>query len=114
MPVQPNARCPVFPGPHFRPCPLHHQPRWHGLHSHGYRTRPGEKTSHWPKIRALVLRLSDHACVLCGSPATVVDHIRPRAIGGTDDLDNLQALCSPCSDTKTARDGLSRRKDRQR
>jgi 5-methylcytosine-specific restriction protein A len=33
--------------------------------------------------------------------ATEVDHIVPKSQGGTDDDDNLQAICSPCHKTKT-------------
>ena len=35
--------------------------------------------------------------------AEVVDHIVPRRRGGTDDESNLQALCSRCHSTKTAK-----------
>jgi 5-methylcytosine-specific restriction enzyme A len=36
------------------------------------------------------------------TPATIRDHIKPLAEGGTDDDDNIQPLCTPCSDAKTA------------
>ena len=29
-----------------------------------------------------------------------IDHVKPRSLGGLDDLDNLQALCSFCNNTK--------------
>jgi 5-methylcytosine-specific restriction protein A len=32
----------------------------------------------------------------------IVDHIKPKAEGGTDDLENLQAICRPCHVKKTA------------
>jgi len=41
----------------------------------------------------------------CTKPATDVDHILPRAQGGADDWDNLQALCHAHHNAKTARDG---------
>jgi len=46
------------------------------------------------------------ACFIKGrpTPAKHVDHIRPKAKGGVDDPDNLQSLCIPCHDAKTARD----------
>jgi 5-methylcytosine-specific restriction enzyme A len=33
-----------------------------------------------------------------------VDHIIPKARGGTDDRENLQVLCRPCNSTKAAAD----------
>lgn len=35
------------------------------------------------------------------TPATECDHITPKAKGGTDDLDNLQAICRGCHSAKT-------------
>jgi diadenosine tetraphosphate (Ap4A) HIT family hydrolase len=47
-------------------------------------------------------------CELCGVPheerALDVDHIVPRSEGGTDDQDNLQALCWRCNQDKGAGD----------
>lgn len=37
-----------------------------------------------------------------------VDHIVPKAKGGADQLDNLQALCAPCHAHKTATDAGAR------
>ncbi len=37
------------------------------------------------------------------APAACVDHIRPVRCGGTDERDNLQALCWACHSVKTAR-----------
>ncbi len=34
--------------------------------------------------------------------ATIRDHIKPLAEGGSDDDSNVQPLCGPCSDAKTA------------
>ncbi|MET5012162.1 HNH endonuclease signature motif containing protein, partial [Burkholderia pseudomallei] len=36
------------------------------------------------------------------TPAVAVDHIAPKAEGGTDDDDNLQSICKACHDVKTA------------
>jgi 5-methylcytosine-specific restriction protein A len=62
----------------------------------------------WMAIREKVLRLTPH-CVECYksgkvNPATEIDHILPLFKGGADDLDNLQALCDDCHNTKTAND----------
>jgi len=55
-----------------------------------------------------VLKRARFRCELCGVSADVraleVDHIVPRARGGTDDPDNLQALCYSCNATKRDRD----------
>lgn len=34
--------------------------------------------------------------------ATVPDHIKPLALGGTDTDDNIRCLCAPCHDKRTA------------
>ena len=65
---------------------------------------------HWRKkngLRAWVLR-REPFCRTCWArglsvKATVVDHIRPMAQGGSyDEPENLQALCKECHDRKTA------------
>ena len=33
--------------------------------------------------------------------AVAVDHVVPKAQGGTDDLENLQSICQECHDIKT-------------
>lgn len=56
------------------------------------------------KLRAWVLR--DQRCAMCGRTPSEdhvklhVDHKIPRSLGGTDDPDNLQALCSDCNEGK--------------
>ena len=43
--------------------------------------------------------------------ATIADHIVPKAEGGTDDRENYQGLCRPCSTAKTSSEsGRARRK----
>lgn len=65
-------------------------------------------------LRRIVLGVNP-LCVACQakgkvSLATDMDHIKPLHKGGTDDLDNLQGLCSDCHKVKTADDmGLSQR-----
>jgi hypothetical protein len=56
------------------------------------------------RVRAWVLR--DQRCAQCGRTPTEdgvrlhVDHKIPQRWGGTNDLDNLQALCSECNEGK--------------
>lgn len=63
----------------------------------------------WRKLRTVVLARDNHLCQECQRngklmPATEVDHVTPKAKGGTDDIANLQGLCSPCHIEKTARE----------
>src|SRR5215471_3447135 len=59
-------------------------------------------------IRYEVLKRAAFRCELCGVCADLkgleVDHIHPRNRGGTDDLENLQALCYSCNAMKRDRD----------
>lgn len=62
--------------------------------------------SAWDKIRAQALKRDRHLCIPCmaggrPTPATQVDHIKPKAKGGTDDLSNLQSICDECHAEKT-------------
>lgn len=63
--------------------------------------------SKWDKIRARVIARDKHLCQEClrsgrATEAKTVDHIKPKAHGGTDADDNLQSLCWPCHRSKTA------------
>ena len=59
-------------------------------------------------VRYEVLKLAGGRCELCGvSHEEVpldVDHILPRSLGGSNDTDNLQALCRTCNSQKLNRD----------
>ena len=55
----------------------------------------------WRMTRARYLR-ANPTCVMCGDDATDVDHIIARARGGTDEWENLEALCHSCHSRKTA------------
>lgn len=47
-----------------------------------------------------VLALYAFRCAYCGHPATEVDHIVPRATGGSDVPLNLTAACRSCNAIK--------------
>ena len=69
-------------------------------HARGYGTA-------WEKIRSYILKRDKYLCLPCQakgrvSAATSVDHIKPKAKGGTDDPSNLQSLCSSCRKAKDA------------
>lgn len=62
-------------------------------------------------LRYEVLKRAKFHCELCGIAANLkaleVDHITPRNRGGTDDIDNLQALCYSCNAMKRDRDNTN-------
>lgn len=60
-------------------------------------------TTQWRRIRQTVIN-RDGCCQLCGTEDNLsVDHIVPRSLGGTDNLDNLEVLCSSCNSRKGGR-----------
>lgn len=75
---------------------------WEGRgsrHARGY-------GSTWTKLRIRILDRDGHLCQPCQrkgrvTPATEVDHVVPKAKGGTDDEDQLQAICHACHVEKT-------------
>jgi ATP adenylyltransferase len=91
-----------------------------------YETKRGEAIwSHRAKsagyisgtLRFEVLKKASFHCELCGisadQKALEVDHIVPRNHGGTDDPDNLQALCFSCNAMKRDRDSTDFRAVRE-
>jgi diadenosine tetraphosphate (Ap4A) HIT family hydrolase/5-methylcytosine-specific restriction endonuclease McrA len=82
-----------------------------------YEAKRGEQIWHHRKLssgyisgtlRFDVLKKAQFHCELCGISADIraleVDHIVPRNLGGTDDPNNLQALCYSCNSMKRDRD----------
>jgi len=57
----------------------------------------GGSTSQWRRLRAACLSRDGYRCHWCGGVATQADHVKPRAHGGVDELDNLVAACAPCN-----------------
>src|ERR1043166_9575505 len=82
------------------------RPPW----DHGGKGRIERGYDHrWMKLRLVVLARDQHLCQPCrragrGTPAAAVDHIKPKAKGGTDELENLEAICEPCHRNKTLAD----------
>lgn len=67
----------------------------------------GGSTTAWRKARAYVLARDGGVCQIrtpgiCITAATHADHIVAKVNGGTDDVRNLQAACSPCNLNKGA------------
>ena len=77
----------------------HKRNNWHTKRTDTRQRMNGYK---WQQRRAERMALDGYTCVLCEqlynrlTPAEEVDHIKPVFLGGTDDLDNLRALCRPC------------------
>jgi len=67
------------------------------------------------RMRALVLHEEPlcRACLAMDPPRTsasrIADHITPKAEGGSDQRENYQGLCEPCSKAKTARESARAR-----
>jgi len=62
--------------------------------------------SEWDRARKIIIQRDKGLCQPClrlgrVTPFQSVDHITPKAKGGTDDHDNLQAICKACHDAKT-------------
>jgi 5-methylcytosine-specific restriction enzyme A len=84
-------------------CDLHAKRGWKGA---------GGMGSGWTKLRRKVLA-EEPQCRSCGLPATTVDHITPRAFGGSNARANLQPLCSGCHKVKSQQEahvGMRRRR----
>lgn len=71
-------------------------------HDRGYGTA-------WDKLRKQILARDKHLCQPCRRNGRIkagrtVDHIKPKAKGGTDDTDNLEVICDACHADKTISD----------
>lgn len=87
---------------------------WHktSRHERGY-------GAEWVKTSARIRARDKYLCQACLREGRLtpyrkgigfaVDHIRPKAKGGTDDDGNLELLCKACHADKTRKDSLRRR-----
>ncbi|MFI7191468.1 HNH endonuclease [Nocardia nova] len=68
-------------------------------------------TARHKKQRARILRRDGYQCQLhyagCLGTATEMDHIVNVAAGGTDEDDNVHAVCSKCHQAKTNREAVA-------
>ncbi|WBM34138.1 HNH endonuclease [Pseudomonas sp. NY11382] len=80
--------------PEVAPVQLLHQTQW----GSGRGGRP------WRRIRERILLRDQYTCCGCGvvTQDLEVDHIINVAEGGSDEDSNLQSLCVPCHQAKTA------------
>ena len=81
------------------PCRRHNKPK-----PYANRTVKYAGGSGWQKIRARIFLRDNYVCLLrlegCTGQAQVVDHIRNRARGGSDDDSNLASACKNCNEVK--------------
>lgn len=54
-----------------------------------------------PEVRKLIYNAADGKCALCGRKISyasmTLDHINPLAMGGADEVENLQCTCEACN-----------------
>lgn len=56
------------------------------------------------RVTLSVFRRDDFTCQQCGSSSDLtIDHIHPVALGGSNEIENLQTLCKSCNSRKGAR-----------
>lgn len=53
------------------------------------------------KLRSFIFSRSNGKCVYCGAQAEEIDHVIPRAKGGTNSVHNLVASCKTCNQMKS-------------
>ena len=90
-------------------CAKHQRPAWEGRR--GFEGYKGD----WLKIRARVLN-EEPTCRAagCNKPSVTVDHIIPKAEGGTDARGNLRGLCAEHRKKKDAEDAARGRRRTRR
>lgn len=81
---------------------------WQPDQHRGNRHERGYGTA-WEKLRRAVMERDDYLCQSCHRSGRVtaakqVDHVVPKAQGGTDAESNLEAICVSCHKAKTARE----------
>lgn len=67
----------------------------------------GYCSASWRRTRLAVIARDEGICQLCGCVVksyAQVDHIVPKAEGGSDAMSNLRLLCPSCHSRRTATD----------
>lgn len=89
-------------------CPKHPRKAW--ATNEGKSRQERGYGAAWQRIRKAVLIRDNYLCAVCMdsgrlTPAQEVDHIKPKAAGGTNNMDNLRAICTRCHRAKSPQDG---------
>ena len=63
-------------------------------------SKHSSKGRDWNAIRSAVLQRDGYLCAYCNREADTVDHIVPKAKGGTDEITNLVSACLECNGRK--------------
>ena len=111
MPNSPPKPCPKHPKillGRGDTCPLCPKSNWVADKVRGSDTERGYGWT-WRKLRLKILKRDNGLCQVCYKKghmvaAKEVDHILPKAKGGTDDPSNLQSICIKHHREKTARE----------
>ncbi len=74
---------------------------------HASRPRRESVRKRRPKLAHEVMVRDAQTCVYCASPATTLDHLEPRAMGGLDEASNLVAACLRCNSARRHRSLVS-------
>lgn len=65
----------------------------------------GYCSASWRRTRLAVIARDQGICQICGGIVdkyAQIDHIVPKAEGGSDAMSNLRLLCHPCHSRRTA------------
>lgn len=79
---------------------------WRTTKTQGLTTTERGYGAQWRHMRDAVMHRDNYLCQVCladgiYTTASEVDHIKPKSDGGTDEIDNLQAICKSCHQEKT-------------
>ena len=83
------------------------------LYSDGHTAKLAYKRSKWAYTRTRLAEAQNWKCCFCGCYMTeiagkknsvTVEHVVPKSMGGTDDVENLAASCYRCNNNRGTKD----------